>query len=195
MRVSEGAAGESDRELLDRYRKHWGMPTDVVQVAHHDGHGFRILVFAGPDAVARLVTVGLGTCPAADGAPLLHELLLAVGARELADDIAASRVTAFVGDLATYLLARSIRPAEGSVLAPRGPAPWDPDAILFDAPRGEPSELEHIQAGGHAVRLVWAVPIYPSEAALVTQHGIAALDLLVDISPFSLVDVRRPPFR
>jgi hypothetical protein len=170
------------------------MPTDVLQVAHQAARGFRILVFEGSDPVARLATLGLGTCHAGDGAPLHTELLLTLGTRELAE-IGASRVTAFVADVAAHLLAQSIRPAVGSVLPHTALAPWDPDAILFDAPRGEPQDLEQFDADGHELRLVWAVPIHASEADLVVRHGLAAFDLLVEINKCSLTDVRRPPLR
>jgi hypothetical protein len=191
--VSEGILGEPHPELLRRYCEQWGSPTDDVPVSDGDGDGFRILVFAGAaDPVVRFVTLGLGTCPAWNDASLDVELLLTLDPSEVTA-IGVPAVTRFVGEIAEHLLAHAIRPVEGSVLPPIGLAPWEPKAILFDLPRGEAPELEHFRADGHPVRLVWAVPVYASEAELVARDGLAALDFLVEISQCSLAAVRRRP--
>lgn len=191
--VSAGEVRESCSELLALYRRHWEEPHDSVHVAHQDGRGFLILVFDGPGRIARLATLGLGTCRAEDGAPFHAELLFVLGGQELGE-IGSSRVAAFVADVAAHLLAHSIRPLEGSLMHTTL-APWEPDSIVFDHPRGEPQDLERFDADGHAGRLVWAVPLYGSEAELVSRDGLAALDALVEDNDFSLADVRRPRLR
>ena len=191
--MSAGDARESSPELLARYRRHWGEPNESIPVAHQDGRGFRILVFRGPGKIARLATLGLAMCRAENGAPFHAELLMVLGRQELGE-IGSSRVAAYLADIAGHVLAHSIQPVEGSVLHTTL-APWELDSIVFDLPRGEPSDLEHFNADGHSLRLVWAVPLYASEAELVSRDGLAALDALVADNDFSLADVQRPPLR
>ena len=179
-------------ELFDLYVGIWGHPAEDLWVQHADSaREFHVLTFVGPSAVARVVTLGLGSCPSEDGTDLGVELLLVLGKKELSE-IGSDRVGAFVTDIATHLLRHSVRPMEGSVIPRTSIAPWEPDALVFDVPRGEPESLENVVADGRALRLVWAIPAYADEARLVQENGLEALDSLVEQSNFTLADVRRP---
>lgn len=141
--------------------------------------------------VARLATLGLGSCPAEDDQTIAVELLIALGVADLAA-LGARRVAEYLADIATHLLRFGVSPVEGSAIARTSIALWSLNAVVFDVPRGESEEFERFVADGVAVRLVWAVPVYEDEARLVERLGIEAFDELVDRAGVSLADVRRP---
>lgn len=179
-------------ELFDLYVKLWGHPAEDLRVQHADSvREFHVLTLLAPGTVARIATLGLGSCPCDDGTDLGVELLLVVGREELGD-VGTARVARFLADIGTHLLRYSVRPVEGSVILKTSIAPWAPDALAFDLPRGEPEELEKFVADGHALRVIWTVPVYADEARLVQREGMEALDALVEQGDFSLADIRRP---
>ena len=179
-------------ELFDLYVSVWGHPAENLWVQDADTtRDFHVLAFEGRSVVARVVTLGFGSCQSDDGIELGVELLVVIGREELSE-IGSDRVMAFVADIGTHLLRHSVRPNEGSVIPGTSIAPWEPDALVFDLPRGEPESLEDFVADGRALRLICAIPVYADEARLVQHSGMQALDALVEQSEFSLADVRRP---
>ena len=179
--------GELHRRLADA----WGPATGEVSISHSsDDRAFAVTTF-GSARVARLATVGLGACQASDDIALGLELMLVIGSQELAE-LGGERVSNFLADVSVHLLRYSVRPTEGSVIPKTSIAPWAPDALLFDNPRGEPESLEELEEDGRLIRLVWAVPIYANEAKLIEDEGVESLDDLVDRSSYSLADVLRP---
>lgn len=188
-----GPAAKAYPELVGRYVGEWGAPCAQAQLAHAANNGaFHVMAF-DHSPVARVVTVGLGACHAADAAPLGLELLVVIGRPEL-HEIGVGRVQDFVGDIGAHLLRFANRPTDGSVMPRTSIAPWQPDALVFDSPRGESEAIEQFVADGWPLRLVWAIPVYEEEAALVQQRGIKALDELVEQANVSLADIHRPNF-
>ena len=154
-------------ELFDLYVSAWGHLAENLRVQGADTvRDFHVLTSEGPSVVARVVTLGFGSCPSDDGTDLGVELLVVIGREELSA-IGSDRVTGLVADIGTHLLRHSVRPGEGSVIPGTSIAPWEPDALVFDLPRGEPESLEDFVADGHALRLIWAIPLYADEARLV----------------------------
>jgi Suppressor of fused protein (SUFU) len=184
-------AMDAHPELISRFVNSWGEPGECLRVEHATSRRAFAVVAFDRSAVARVVTAGLGACLASDHAPLGVELLVVMGRPELSE-IGAGRVQSFVADIGTHLLRHSVRPTEGSVVPQTSIAPWKPDALVFDTPRGEPESLERFVADGCALRLLWVIPVYEEEAALVQQNGMGALDALVERTDHSLADLRRP---
>jgi hypothetical protein len=181
------------RQLLEIYRESWGEPREeVLQVSSEDGgQSFYVAIHETDGPFARVATVGLGTILAEDGLLMAVELVMALDRAEL-HELDPERVELFLSNIGSHLLHHSIRPLAGSTIPATSIAPWGPDAVLFDTPRGEPEHLERFEADGVPRRLLWAIPVYREEARLVAQHGIEAFDALVSEHDVSLADVRRP---
>lgn len=181
------------RELLGIYRESWGEARDdVLEVRHGDGRqSFHVATYETGGTFARVATVGLGTTLAEDGLLLAVELVMALDRAEL-HELGPECVELFLGNIGSHLLQHSIRPVAGSTIPETSIAPWSPDAVLFDAPRGEPEHLERFVADGVPRRLLWTIPVYREEARLVALHGIESFDALVGEHDVSLADVRRP---
>lgn len=194
-RIGDGmTSNESspDRRVRDLYERHWGAPGQEVGFTNRDSaNAFRVIEFSSA-RVARIVTFGLGMCTTDDGWTIETELLFVLGRAELAD-IGFGAVSSYAADIAAHLLGRSIRPEVGSVIPQTSSAPWAPDAVVFDAPRGEAETIAHFQVGRRSMRILWAVPVYAAEARLVMEEGLDTFDALVEASDHSLADITRPP--
>lgn len=179
--------------LQERYEAAWGKPVDAVTYSKDTmpGQEFRAMAFLPEGSrVGRVASHGLSSCTASDGQRLGIELLFAVDAEYVRAHW--GRIADFLADVSVHLLKHAIRPREGDVLPETSLAPWPLDALVYDLPRGEPEEFECFTWDGKDTHLIWAIPVYRAEAALVKAQGIAAFDALVEESEYSLADVLRP---
>jgi len=179
--------------LQERYERTWGPAVDTVTFTKDSDpfKEFQVMAFLPHDSrVGRVATHGLSSCIASDGVRVGIELLFALSAEYLRANW--GKVRDFAADMAAHLVSHAFRPSPGSTVGNTSLAPWPPNALIFDVPRGEPEEFEHFEWDGEHCHLVWAIPAYAEEAEFVRTQGIVAFDALVDANDYSLADVFRP---
>jgi len=176
--------------ILAEYIKCWGMPEARNCMPHMP---VELYVFPGEDMdqVTRVVTIGLSSCKFVDDKTCNNELLMVLPF-DVADDQWDS-VSKYIFELSNYIvntLGRNVKSEDLKEETDSAPEGW-PKALLFDDPRGEPSELNQFYIGMQHVMLSWVVPIFGSEYDLIKTSGIESFDAAVTEAEVSLVEVRR----
>lgn len=190
--------------ILAAYIKCWGLP-ESRKVLSSAGMLIELYVFPGEDMdqVSRVATIGLSEClfqiDQQDTAkPCSSELLMVLPYDLIDDDIDA--ISSYLFNIANYIvkkLGRNLHPEEivaGHEIATTNESsiPTDlPRAVLFDEPRGEPSELNYFHIGMQHIKLSWVIPIFDNEYELIKNNSIDAFDEAVNAAEISLVEVRR----
>lgn len=183
--------------ILSRYITAWGQPKERV-VSRNDAAMARIEVYSFPaneqTRVHRVATVGVSTlislrtkCPM--DAELLFVLPSDLGGASF------EAVADYALDIAVFGTRENVWFEVGRVFpeSERAPQTWRPRALLIDEPRGEAEELSEFVIGRRNVALLWVIPVFESEAALIASKGLAAFDELEQRADVSVADVRREP--
>jgi hypothetical protein len=179
--------------ILGAYEREWGIPSQRV-ISHRGSDVVEIYTFPGSSGqhVNRFATVGVSSIRRESGTLAAWELYIVVPK----DNGGASveEVTNLLLDVMAYSLRQDVRFAAGETIpeSPLLPRSWKPRALLLDEPRGESETLANFHVGLQHVKLVWLVPIYSEERALIGQRGIAAFDDADQHSEWSLADPARP---
>lgn len=170
-----GEPAVSDRVLLDR-----------------TGRSIGLLRFDGQpcDGATSVVTNGLSDLP---HHRLHEELLLACWTAELSTDLL------LVVEFVARQLAEGRDPlVYGDVIGPAGPLidGSTMEALYVCEPTYFPERLATLDtADGCRIRMLWLIPIYASEARLISERGPAPFEqLLVEEDP-DLLSLRRAPVR
>lgn len=185
--------------ILAEYIKCWGMPESrnimPSKNSQSEEEVVELYVFPGEDMdqVSRVATIGLSSCKFGDGKSCNSELLMVLPYDIIDDEI--ESISNYIFGIYKHIintLERNLEPEEivSKGIGENAPEGW-PKALLFDAPRGEPNELNHFYIGMQHVKLSWVVPIFGSEYELIKNNGIDSFDAAINEAEVSLVEVRR----
>lgn len=198
--TDKGLSSDIKRSIiLAEYIKCWGLPESRELIFHEDGvnkeRSIEVYVFPGEDMdqVSRVATIGLSSCNFENGKRCNSELLMVLP-YDIVDDEMES-IGYYLADISKHIinvLGRNLESEEvaSDLQAYRLPEGW-PNALLFDEPHGEPSELNNFYIGLQHVKLSWVVPIFESEHILIQQNGIDSFDAAINDAEVSLVEIRR----
>jgi hypothetical protein len=175
---------------------HWGYPEARWVFEHPTGlPTLDVFLFRGDQEskVHRFVTFGASyLCRAAGKAPV--ELFFVLP-RDLGG-AAEGKVRDYLVDVAVNVRNAGVVFEAGAVFdeGPLAPPEWGARALVVDSPTGEPECLERFPAHDGEVPLLWLVPVYGAEVALIRAGGLSAWEEVWTARDESVVDPRRPSF-
>jgi hypothetical protein len=182
--------------LLASLVAHWGVPD--ARWVFENRRGLPTLdVFSFPGSATsklrRFVTFGVADLCRAAGKAAVE--LFFVLPRDLGGADEAS-VRDYLVDIAIHAGDEGIVFEPGTVFGEGSlaPASWAARGAVIHEATGEPECLETHEARDGAVRLLWVMPAFQSELALVRRHGLDAWAEVRATRHESVVDPRRPPF-
>jgi hypothetical protein len=179
--------------ILGAYIHRWGIPDFRVKTQRQD-HIAEVYSFpprrGGP--VHRFATVGVSAATRADGKRADWELLMVLPG-SLAG-ASTNEVASFIFDVMAYSYRADVNFSPGQTIpeTPLAPKAWEPRALLLDEPRGETEGLSSTHVGHQHVKLIWLVPIYGDELALIEEQGLREFYRRERDSEWSLADPDRP---
>ncbi len=185
--------------ILAEYIKCWGVPEsrNIVSIKSPQikEEAIEIYIFPGEDMdqVSRVATIGLSSYIFPNGKRCNSELLMVLPYDIVDDEI--EFINNYILSICSYIIItqeRNLEPEEivSEEIGENAPDDW-PKALLFDEPRGEPSELNNFYIGMQHVKLSWLIPIFSSEYELIKNNGIESFDAAINEEAASLVEVRR----
>ena len=181
--------------VLSKYIEQWGQPLERTIFTHD--HFANIEIYSFPatskQSIHRLVTIGAGLVHQHHTDPVNFEYCFIFG--EHLNEEQEAQMVEYLMNITTHLTTH--RPNNTFRLISEShltPAFLKLPAILVDEARGECESLSelHISDQLNHSCLMWLIPLYASEAALILEQGIDAFSELEEQYEFSMIDFHRP---